>query len=473
MSHSSLSPEVRRISLVVIAGAIMSILDATIVNVALTTLATDLDASIQTIQWVATAYMLALAAVIPCTGWAVDRYGVKRLWIGAVAVFTVTSGLCALAPDAGTLIALRVAQGAAGGAIMPVGMIALTRAAGADNIGRVMAIIGVPMLLGPVLGPVLGGVLIEFASWHWIFLVNVPAGAAAMLMAHRMLPADEPDHQQRLDWVGLLLLSPGTALTVFGLAQIAEHGSAAADWRMACTAVGVTLVGVFVVWARRATMPLLDVSLFHRAPYAVASATTFIVGAALFGSMVLMPLFFQQVRGYGALHTGLLLAPQGLGAAMAMPLVGRLTDKVKAGWLISIGVACATVSTIPFALMTDTTSEWVLIGCLPLRGIGIGLTMMPAMSASYQGLTREQISRATPLQNIIQRVGGAAGTALLTVLLTQQLASGLADERSAAAATEAYAHVFVVVTVLTGMCVLGGLALVRLAGRRDDAATPA
>ena len=264
----ALSPEIRRVAIVVIVGAIMSILDTTIVNVALESLSRDLDAPLSTIQWVATGYLLSLATVIPLTGWAAERFGPRRVWMTAVGAFAVTSALCALAWSAESLIAFRVLQGLAGGMIMPIGMITLAQTAGPSRVGRVMSVIGVPMLLAPVLGPVLGGLIVTHLSWRWIFLVNLPIGVIGLVLAARLMPAGRSIGRggegapSKLDWQGLLLLSPGLALLVFGLSEVSTHGgvtvgAAAADRR------GLALVAAFVVRAWHSESPLVDVQLFR------------------------------------------------------------------------------------------------------------------------------------------------------------------------------------------------------------------
>src|SRR4051794_37067275 len=202
----------------------MSILDTTVVNVALNTLATDFHTDLATIQWIVTGYTLALATVIPLTGWAADRFGTKRLYLISIALFVMGSALSGLAWSAGSLIAFRVLQGLGGGMIMPAGMTILTRAAGPQRVGRVMAIIGVPMLLAPILGPILGGWLVDDVSWRWIFFINLPIGIVALIAATRILPRDRPEPAHRLDWVGLVLLSPGLAAVIYGLAQSSSSG---------------------------------------------------------------------------------------------------------------------------------------------------------------------------------------------------------------------------------------------------------
>src|ERR1700742_1596215 len=203
-----LGREVWLVAGVVIVGVIMSVLDTTIVNVALETLSAELNAPLSTIQWVSTGYLLSLAMVIPLTGWMSERFGSKRVWMSSVALFGIGSALCGLAWSAESLIFFRILQGFGGGMIMPAGMTILTRAAGTHRIGRVMAVIGVPMLLGPIFGPILGGWLVDDFSWRWIFFINIPIAIAALGLAARVLPRDVPRAEERLDWVGLALLSP-------------------------------------------------------------------------------------------------------------------------------------------------------------------------------------------------------------------------------------------------------------------------
>jgi EmrB/QacA subfamily drug resistance transporter len=212
------------VSFVVVLGTFMSILDTTIVNVAINTLSREFNTSLATIQWVSTGYMLALATVIPLTGWAADRFGTKRLYMISIGLFLAGSALSGMAWSAESLIAFRILQGLGGGMIMPAGMTILSKAAGPQRIGRVMGVVGVPMLMGPIIGPILGGWLVDDVSWRWIFYVNLPVGAIALTAALRLLPTDEPAAHERLDWLGLLLLSPGLAAFVYGLAETSSQG---------------------------------------------------------------------------------------------------------------------------------------------------------------------------------------------------------------------------------------------------------
>jgi len=453
-----IEPHVWRIAAVVVVGAIMSILDTTIVNVALETLGRDLHSSLADIQWVATGYMLALAGVIPVSGWAAGRFGAKRLWLTSVVLFTLGSVLCGLAWSTESLVAFRVLQGIGGGMVMPVGQMVLTRAAGPSRLGRVMSVVGVAMILAPIFGPTIGGLIIDNLDWRWIFYVNVPIGAIAVAMGLRMLPeVEEGVHRTRLDRIGLALLSIGFPLVVYGLAEIGQQGTLSAAQAWLPLVIGVALVTGFVIHALRAAEPLLDVRLFAKPSFSAAAVTTFVLGAALFGAMLIMPLYFQLVRGEDAVTTGLLLIPQGIGAAFAMALGGRLSDRVGGGKVAVAGIVVSMVTTLPF-VMIGAHTPYVAIGAAMVgRGLGLGLSMMPAMTAAFSRLQPSDIAHATPQLTVLQRVGGSIGTALLTVALQ----NGLDAAHTPAAAANAFGDTYLWVLALTAVALVPALALAR------------
>lgn len=436
-----LEPHVKRIAIAVVLGAIMSVLSTTIVNVALQTLSVELGAPLDNVQWVVTGYMLSLAAVIPVSGWAAARFGARRLYIASLVLFTVGSLLCGLARNLETLVAARVIQGLAGGLLLPIGQIALVKAAGPRNMARVMAAIGVPMILAPVFGPTLGGLLVEHVSWQAIFFINIPVGIGAAIAAFRLFPHDEPQPVERLDLAGLVLVATGLVGITYGLAESGMAGSMTAPEVLIPALTGVALVTAFVLRALRIPNPLLDVRLYANKAFSAASVTTFGLGAALFGGMVLMPLYFQLVRGEDAVMTGLLLIPQGIGAALAMAASGRLTERLGGGLTSLIGGTIMILATLPFVLITATTSFWTLDAAMVIRGFGIGLAMMPAMTAAYATLKPEQVNDAAPQLNVLQRVGGSIGTAILTVVLQNGITANNPD---AIAASFAHTYLWVV-----------------------------
>jgi EmrB/QacA subfamily drug resistance transporter len=437
-----LEPHVKRIAIAVVLGAIMSILSTTIVNVALDTLSEELSAPLDSVQWVVTSYMLALAAVIPVSGWAAARFGARRLYISSLLLFTAGSLLCGFAWNLETLVAARVIQGLAGGLLVPIGQIALVKAAGPRNMARVMSAIGVPMVLAPVFGPTLGGLLVEHVSWQSIFFINIPVGVAAAIAAFRLFPRDETQAStEPLDFTGLVLVAAGLVGITYGLAESGTAGSLAAPEVLVPALTGVALVTAFVLRALRIPNPLLDVRLYANKAFSAASVTTFGLGAALFGGMVLMPLYFQLVRGEDAVMTGLLLIPQGIGAALAMHASGRLTERLGGGLTSLTGGTIMIVATLPFVFISATTSYWLLGAAMVVRGFGIGLSMMPAMTAAYATLKPEQVNDAAPQLNVLQRVGGSIGTAILTVVLQNGIT---ANTPTAVAASFAHTYWWVV-----------------------------
>jgi EmrB/QacA subfamily drug resistance transporter len=422
-ADAPLGREVWIVAGVVVLGVFMSILDTTIVNVALATLARELHAPLDTIQWVATGYLLSLAIVIPLSGWFSERFGSKRVWMSSVAIFGIGSVLCGAAWSSGSLIAFRILQGIGGGMIMPVGMSLLAQTAGPRRVGRVMAVIGVPMLLAPVFGPVIGGLIIDSVSWRWIFYVNVPVVLLALVLAARLLHSDQGRADAgRLDWVGVALLPPGLALLVFGLSEVESHGGIDAPIAWGPMAAGLGLLALFARHAWHAERPLIDVRLFAQRCFRPAAVSITLAGAALFGSILVVALYFQLARGETPLHTGLLMAPQGIGAAAVMPLAGRLTDRVGGGHVATVGFALLALGTVPFAWAGADASYALLTVALLVRGIGLGCAMMPTMAAAFAQLEPPQVPRATAALNALQRTGGSIGTALLAVVLTHELA---------------------------------------------------
>jgi EmrB/QacA subfamily drug resistance transporter len=482
---------------VVVLGAIMSILDITVVSVALRTFQDVFDATAAEVAWTMTGYTLALATVIPLTGWAADRFGTKRLYLLAVLLFTAGSVLCATATSLEMLVGFRVLQGLGGGMLMPLGMTILTRAAGPERVGRVMAVLGIPMLLGPIFGPILGGWLIDAASWHWIFLINVPIGALALVYAWRVLPKDDVEPSETFDWVGMLLLSPGLALFLFGVSSIPEKGTVLAGRVMYPMVIGIVLIVAFVPWAlRRSNIhPLVDLRLFLNRNLTIAVTAMALFAMAFFGASLLFPLYFQQVRGETALSSGLLLAPQGVGAMITMPIAGILADRIGPGKIVLVGIAVITVGMAMFTQIQADTSYLYMLSALFIMGLGMGATMMPIMSAALGTLTHESTARGSTLLNIIQQVAASAGTALFSVLLTNgfnssnsigtagaiaavkddpQKLAALLDRLSlspvdvagitARAVTDmadAFANVFVVATILVACCLIPAFFLPR------------
>jgi EmrB/QacA subfamily drug resistance transporter len=418
---------VLKVAGVVVLGAIMSILDITVVNVALPTFQSEFgshghEIAYSHVAWAVTAYTLALATVIPLTGWAADRFGTKRLYMSAIFLFTAGSALCATAWDINVLIGFRVLQGLGGGMLMPLGMTIMTRAAGPHRMGRLMAILGVPMLLGPIMGPILGGWLIEIASWHWIFLINVPLGLIALVYAGNVLEKDSPEPSESFDFLGMALMSPGLALFLFGVSSLPQEGGDFSAPRVWLSMLAGFLLMVTFVWhSFRPEHPLLDLRLFGNRNLTVAIITMFMFAAAFFGGLLLVPTYFQEIRGESTLHAGLLVAPQGLGAMVTMPIAGRLVDKMPIGRITPFGLILIVIGMFGLTQIDESTPYSHIIPMLFVMGLGMGATMMPLFTSALKTLTAHEVARGSTLLNITQQVSSSVGVALMSVVLTNHL----------------------------------------------------
>ncbi|MFD0683858.1 DHA2 family efflux MFS transporter permease subunit [Actinomadura fibrosa] len=407
------------IALVLVLGSVMITLDTTVVNVALNRLSQDFDAPLGTIQWVATGYSLALGAVIPSTAWAVGRFGARRLYLGAIVAFAAGSLLAGLAWNIGSLIAFRVLQGFGGGMVMPVGMTILLRAAGPERLGRFMSTLGLAILVGPLAGPVLGGWLIDEVSWRWMFFINLPIGAAVVVLAARMFPRDVPEERRPLDVPGLLMLSPGLAALIYGVTRGGDQGDFGSPGVLAALAAGAVLIVAFVVRALTARHPLIDLGLFRDRTYAAAAGTLTLFTLGYFGSMLLLPLYFQVVRGESATMAGLLGIPFAFGSGTAAQFAGRLVDRVPPGRLVPVSVATSLTGFVLLTVQLDADAPyWGLCGAMLLMGAGGGATGIPAMTAATRGMSHGQVPAASTTVNMINTTAMAIGMALASVILS-------------------------------------------------------
>jgi EmrB/QacA subfamily drug resistance transporter len=312
-------------------------------------------------------------------------------------------------------------------------MTIMTRKAGPHRMGRVMGVLGVPMLLAPILGPILGGWLVDNASWRWIFFINLPIGIAAFILGLIVLEPDQPQPAHRLDWLGMLLLSPGLAVFIFGLAESSTYGfGSVRSWGP--TLVGAVLMAAWFVHSWRTPNPLIDLRTFAHTRAGAAAGTFLLFAISVFGSMLLVPLYFQAVRGASALQAGLLIAPGGLGAMLLMPIAGRLTDRYGPTWLPAAGLPLVAIGLIPFVFVGAHTSYVLLCGASFVQGLGMGTAMMPNMTAAMQAVPLAAIARTSTAMNIIRQAGASIGTAVLSVILASAITSNLAGSLAGHAA---------------------------------------
>ena len=417
--RDAIDPAVWRTVWTVLVGGLAVLFDTTIVAVALHTLATALHTSVATIQWVSTGYLIAMGGTIPVAGWAQRMLGSKRLWMIALALFLVGSVLSSLAWNPASLIAFRAVQGVGGGVLMPLMSTLVMQAAGGKSIGRIMSVVSLPAVLGPILGPVLGGLILQHLHWSWMFWINVPFCVAGLVLAALVLPADGPVRRAPLDVVGFVLMAPGLVGVLWGLSNMSKAGGFGRADALIPLVAGLVLLGGFVAWALRRRVPaLVDLLLLRHWPLASSSLLLFLSGITLYGAMLLLPLYFQQLRGTTVLQAGLLLIPQGLGTLLSRPQAGRLSDTMGTRWLVAAGFTIVAIGTLPFAFAGAHTSYLLLMAALLVRGVGLGAVTMPLMALGFRGLERSQVPDASIITRIAQQVGGSFGTAVLAVILT-------------------------------------------------------
>ena len=404
-----------RIAGVVIIGSFMTTLGSSLVNVGLDTIARDLRVRLADVQWVTSGYLVAFAAVLPLTAWLSRRAGAGRVWLGALAGFTVSSALCTLAPNLALLVVLRVLQGAAGAMLVPAGQTVIGLVAGPGRMGRVLNSTKIVVVLAPAVGPALGGLLVSGLSWRWLFLVNVPVGAAALLFGARIVPRGERAPGGAFDPLGFALVAAGLPLVVYGVTAVGRYGGLAAE--TATLPAGLVLLGLFAARSRTVPRPLLDLRLFANRTYAAAVALVFFAGAALLGTMILLPLYYQLLRHESVLHAGLLMFAVGAGAAASMPFGGPLTDRIGGGIVSVAGLALSTAGVVPFVFLDAGTNLAVVAALQAVTGFGLGIAAMPALSVAYATVPADRLPDATSEANIVQRVGGSTGSALLIVIL--------------------------------------------------------
>jgi EmrB/QacA subfamily drug resistance transporter len=442
----------------VLVGALAVLFDTTIVAVGLDTLARELHASVATIQWVTTGYLLALGIAVPVTGWAQRSLGGKRLWIIALSVFLAGSVLSSLSWSAASLIAFRIVQGLGGGIMLPLMATLVMQAAHGRNLGKVMSVVSLPAVLGPILGPVVGGAILQHLHWSWMFWVNVPFCVIGIALAALILPEDQPLKRVPFDGLGFVLLAPGLAGLLWALSNSGEPGGFARVDVLLPLAAGVVLLVLFAAHALRTSEHVLvDIRLLRSWPLASASLLLFLSGIALYGAMILLPLYFQQVQGSSVLEAGLLLIPQGLGTLASRSVAGRLSDAMGPRWLVVIGFVIVALGTLPFAFVGVEVNQWLILFALFVRGAGLGVVTVPLMALGFRGLGQAQMPDASIITRIASQLGGAFGAGLLAVILT-------ASSRGASTVGElalGFDHTFWWATALAALGALLSLSLPR------------
>ena len=461
-SHTvRLDPLVWKITAVAVLGSFLAQLDATIVNVSLSSLAVDLHSSLTAIQWVTSGYLLALALMLPLNGWLVERIGAKSLYLWCFSVFTLSSALCGLAWSANSLIAFRILQGMSGGLMAPLTQMVMVRAAG-KHVARVMGYAAVPILLGPILGPVIAGAILQHASWRWLFLVNPPVGILAIVLAVLFLPNDrEETRSRKLDLPGFALLSPGLVLFLYGSDHLVERIG------LPALLVSIVLLAAFFRMAiRKGDKALIDLQLFKRKTFSASATVQFMSNGISFAGQLLIPIYLIRGGGQSPSATGWLLAPLGLGMICSYPWMGAVTQRFGIRTVSAGGALLAFAATLPFLYLTSHGLVLAVLACaLFLRGVGLSAVGIPSISAAYASIRKQDLPMATTSLNIVQRLGGPTLTTLCATFLGWRL--GLAQ--SSAGLSSAFTAAFL---LLCGLHAFLCAAALRLPLSLDKATEP-
>ncbi|WDF81704.1 MDR family MFS transporter [Lacticaseibacillus pabuli] len=460
---------------IIVLGAIAPMLDSTMVNIALNKLSADFHQPLSSVQWVVTGYLLAMVIAVPFTGWLNDRIGGKKVFLIAEAMFGVSSLVAALSGNLTMLIGIRFIQGFSAGLITPLLTTLLVDVAGSGSMGRIMAIVGLPIMLGPIFGPVIGGLIVQYLSWRWIFFVNVPVVIVAFLLIWLKLPAMTPKNRDaKFDWVGVTLLAAGSASIVYGIVKASVKASFTNTATEGFVGLGVALVVLYVIYAYfRKNQVVVPLTLFKHRNFTGSMIGLVLAGIVTNGPMLLLPLFFQNLRGQTVAEAGLSLIPQGIGMLMARPVIGRYIDRIGARWVLIAGLAVTLVGTVPFLSFDQHTNFWLLMVVLFIRGLGAGAIISPLMTDSFVGQDLKLSGQISIAGRITQNVGGALGSALMATVVSGYMTSHAAAmvTGSLTVTAQAYQQAFIWAVACTALLIVPAFLLTNRLGHKAAPAT--
>ena len=422
---------------VVVFGIFMSVLDSTIVNIAVPRLQGVFGASLSSVQWVLTGYTLAQGVATPLTAFLSDRIGIKRFYLIALVAFTVGSALCGFALNLPMLIVFRILQGVGGAALSPLAITLLYREFPPEERGMAMGLLGVPILLAPALGPTLGGYIVTFASWQLIFYINVPIGIVGIILGVLFLHEGEQSRRTNFDLPGFLFSTTGLALLLYGLSDASTDG-----WTsgivLGCLIGGLVLLAIFVFieldLAKRDMQPLLDLRVFESRIFSTSMFASLLVIFALYGGLFLIPIYLQELRRFSAFQAGLILLPQALASMIAIVFGGRLVDKFGVRAVVIPGLIILGIASWQFTFVTLNNSINSLQFLLIMRGLGIGLCIQPLMVSALAEIPSQRLAQASAVSTTVRFVGSSLGVAVLSTMVQTQSAihySHLAEQVTA------------------------------------------
>jgi MFS transporter, DHA2 family, multidrug resistance protein len=410
------------IALAVMLATFMEVLDTSIAAVALPYIAGSLSASNDEATWVLTSYLVANAIVLPASSWFSLRFGRKRFLLLCIALFTASSFACGAATSLGMILIARAVQGAGGGALQPLSQAILLETFPPQKRGLAMAVFALGVVVAPVLGPTLGGWLTDTYSWRWAFYINIPVGAFAVFMISRFVedpPYIRDAHPGKFDGVGLGLLAVWLGCLQIILDKGQEDDWFGATWIRWATGILIVSFVMFLVREFRHNKPLVDLRVFRHRNFAIGCLLIGLFGAAIYGLVTLLPLFYQELLGYTALAAGWAVSPRGVGAIIAMPMIGYLTAKIDNRWLIAFGFCLFAITSIWFGEVNLAIGQWSFLWAITLSGFGSGCVFVPLSTTTMAFLKNEEIGNASGLYNLLRNIGGSIGISIVNTIVAR------------------------------------------------------
>ena len=414
------------VAFTVMLAVFMEVLDTSVANVALPHIAGNLSAGVDESTWVLTSYLVSNAIVLPLTGWFSTLFGRKRFYMTCVAIFTISSMLCGLAPSLALLVFFRILQGAGGGALQPISQAILLESFPKEKRGVAMAVFGIGVVMAPIIGPTLGGWLTDSYSWRWIFLINIPVGLISLILTFFLI-FDPPFLVRKkfkagvsIDFIGLGLLSVG-----LGFLQVVLDKGQREDWFeshfiVACAAVSAIGLVATLIWELTRKDPIVDIRLLKDRNFFLATVTMFVLGFVLYGSTALLPIFLQTLLGYTALLSGLVLSPGGFMVVIMLPIVGKLLTRFDARWLVIVGVVIVAASLFHMATFNLDIDFHTAMMARIYQSAGMAFLFVPINVMAFYFIPKEKFNNATGIINLARNIGGSFGIANVVTLLARR-----------------------------------------------------
>lgn len=417
------------IAISVMLGTFMEVLDTTVVNVSLPHIAGSLSASTDEATWVLTSYLVANAIVLPLTGWLANQFGRRRILLISVAGFTFFSFLCGIAPNLPALIIFRVFQGATGGGLQPLSQAILLEAFPPEQRGKAMAFWALGIVVAPMLGPVLGGWITDSYSWRWLFYINMPIGAAAVVMASLFI--FDPPYIRRgtggVDYWGIGFLALGIGALQIMLDKGQEEDWFASHFIMVLAILAIGGLLIFLVRELMTSNPVVHLNVFKVRTYTTGVFLMTVMGFVLYGSTVLIPLWLQTLMGYSALEAGMAMLPRGMGSFLFMPIVGILMNKIEPRKLLATGLVVCSFSLYQLSRLNLNAGYWDIFWPQLLQGTSLGLLFVPLTTVTNDPIPRHEMGNATSLFNLMRNIGASIGIASVTTIVFRHTQSHIND----------------------------------------------